>query len=47
MRWPDSLDIGIGLDSDRCISEIPRHLGVALEMNQGWCHFKSKTRAYL
>ena len=24
MRWPDGLDIGIGLDDDRCISEIPR-----------------------
>ena len=26
MRWPDGLDIGIGLDSDWCISEIPPHV---------------------
>ena len=26
MRWPDNLDIGVGLDGDRCISEIPRQI---------------------
>ena len=25
MRWPDGLDIGIGLCADWCISEIPQH----------------------
>ena len=25
MRWPDGLDIGIGLDGVWCISKIPQH----------------------